>query len=406
MICGLLGQKLCHSYSPQIHRELSDYSYQLFEKEPDQVKDFLTSEDFHGLNVTIPYKKTVMQYCDYLTEQAQKLGAVNTIVRQTDGKLLGHNTDYYGFRSMAERTGIDFKGKKVLVLGSGGASNTVCYVMEELGAEVVVISRTGDNNYQNLEKHNACSAIINTTPVGMYPNNGDSIIDISVFQKLECVMDLIYNPLKTKLLSDAQDRGIITENGLWMLVAQAKESAQWFLSQQIDDSKIETVFRKLQRQTENIILIGMPGSGKSTVGKLLAEKLDRNFVDSDSVIEKKIGKPISEFLNKSNENIFRQIETDVLAQLGKQTGQVIATGGGCVTRPENLALLRQNGRIIWLRRDLSQLSTEGRPLSQISNLANMYAIRQPLYKRFADMISDNNSTAEETVLSILDEVQI
>lgn len=404
MICGLLGQKLGHSYSPQIHRELSDYSYLLFEKEPDQIEIFLKSADFQGLNVTIPYKKSVIPYCDQLSEQAQKIGAVNTIVKRPDGTLIGHNTDYYGFRSMSERTGIDFTGKKVLVLGSGGASNTVCCVMKELGANVVIISRTGDNNYQNLYLHNDCAAIVNTTPVGMYPNTDASPLDISIFPKLECIMDLIYNPLRTKLLSDAQSRGIVTENGLWMLVAQAKESTEWFIGKKISDEKIEEIYQKLKQQTENIVLIGMPGCGKSTIGRLLAEKLGRNFIDSDSVIEEKIGKPIGEFLNTDNEQEFRKIETEVLSDLGKKTGLVIATGGGCVTKPENLPLLRQNGKIIWIQRNISKLSTAGRPLSQQLKIEEMYQIRKPLYEKFSDFTFANSMTIEKTVQSILNEV--
>lgn len=404
MICGLLGQKLGHSYSPQIHRKLSDYSYLLFEKEPNEIENFLKTADFQGLNVTIPYKKSVIPYCDHLSDQAQKIGAVNTIVKRSDGTLIGHNTDYYGFRSMAERSGIDFTGKKVLVLGSGGASNTVCCVMKELSAKAIVISRTGENNYQNLNLHKDCAAIINTTPIGMYPQTGASPLDISVFPKLECVMDLIYNPLHTKLLSDAQSRGIVTENGLWMLVAQAKESAEWFIGQAISDNKIEEIYHQLKLQTENIVLIGMPGCGKSTIGRILAEKLGRNFIDSDSIIEEKIGKPISEFLNTDNEQEFRKIETAVLEELGKQTGLVIATGGGCVTITENLPLLRQNGKIIWIRRDISSLSLDGRPLSQKMNLTEMYRIRQPLYEFFSDFAVENSISIEDTVQTILNEV--
>ena len=406
MICGLLGQKLGHSYSPQIHQKLSDYSYQLFETEPEQIEKFLKSEEFQGINVTIPYKKTVIPYCDSLTNQARKIGAVNTIVRRPDGTLIGHNTDYFGFSSMAQRTGVNFAGKKVLVLGSGGASNTVCCVMKELGAKVVVISRTGENNYQNLHLHKDCAAIVNTTPVGMYPHTGASPLDISIFPKLECVMDLIYNPLRTKLLSDAQDRGIVTENGLWMLVAQAKESAEWFMSQTITDEKIEEIYRQMKTQKENVVLIGMPGSGKSTTGRLLAEKLGRKFIDSDSVIEKKIGKPIREFLRADNEQEFRKIETEVLSEVCSQSDLVIATGGGCVTIPENLPILRQNGNVIWIKRDISQLSTAGRPLSQQQKLSDMYRIRKPLYEKFSDFTVDNTLSIEETVQSILNEVYL
>lgn len=406
MICGLLGQKLGHSYSPQIHRELSNYSYQLFEKEPEQIEAFLRSGDFHGINVTIPYKKSVIPFCDTLTEQAQKLGAVNTIVRQKDGTLLGHNTDYFGFRSMAERTGIHFAGKKVLVLGSGGASNTVCCVMQELGAEMVVISRNGKNNYNNLHLHADCSAIVNATPVGMYPNTGVSPIDLSQFPKLDCVMDLIYNPGKTRLIMDAEERDIPAENGLWMLVAQAKESAELFSSHKIDNAEIQRIYDILKKQMENIILIGMPGSGKSTVGKLLAAKLGREFIDSDCCIKEYTGKTIPEIFSSQREAGFRAIETHILSELGKRSGLVISTGGGCVTKPENYSLLHQNGIIIWLQRDLDILPTNGRPLSQKNNLKDMYQIRKPMYEKFSDITVDNNCTPENTVESILSEVEL
>ena len=406
MICGLLGHKLGHSYSPQIHRELADYSYQLFEKEPDQIEAFLKSDNYHGINVTIPYKKSVIPFCDRLTEQAQKLGAVNTIVRQTDGSLLGHNTDYFGFRSLAEKNGIHFTGKKVLVLGSGGASNTVCCVMRELGAEVVVISRNGDNNYNNLNLHSDCSAIVNATPVGMYPNTGLSPIDISLFPNLECVMDLIYNPAKTKLILDAEERGIPAENGLWMLVAQAKESAELFLSQKICYARIQEIYNILKTQMENIILIGMPGCGKSTVGKLLAEKLGREFIDSDRCIEDHTGQTIPEIFSTIGEEGFRAIETHILSELGKRSGLVIATGGGCITRPENYPLLHQNGVVIWLQRDLDILPTHDRPLSQKSNLNEMYEARKPMYEKFADKIIDNNCAPDKTVVSIISEVEL
>ena len=406
MICGLLGHKLGHSYSPQIHRELADYSYQLFEKEPDQIEAFLKGDNYHGINVTIPYKKSVIPFCDRLTEQAQKLGAVNTIVRQTDGSLLGHNTDYFGFRSMAEKNGIHFTGKKVLVLGSGGASNTVCCVMRELGAEVVVISRNGDNNYNNLNLHSDCSAIVNATPVGMYPNTGLSPIDISRFPNLECVMDLIYNPAKTKLILDAEERGIPAENGLWMLVAQAKESAELFSSQKICNARIQEIYNILKTQMENIILIGMPGCGKSTVGKLLAEKLGREFIDSDRCIEDYTGQTIPEIFSTIGEEGFRAIETHILSELGKRSGFVIATGGGCITRPENYPLLHQNGVVIWLQRDLDILPTHDRPLSQKSNLNEMYEARKPMYEKFADKIIDNNCAPDKTVVSIISEVEL
>ena len=403
MKCGLLGRKLGHSYSPQIHAHLGSYSYDLFEKEPEEVEAFLKNGNFDAINVTIPYKKTVMPYCT-LTDTARYMGSVNTIVRQPDGSLTGHNTDYFGFSSMVCRSGLEVKGKKCLVLGSGGASVTAVAVLKELGANVVVISRSGENTYENLHLHSDASVICNCTPVGMYPNNGIAPLDLGLFPQLEGVLDMIYNPSWTKLLMDAADRGLVAENGLWMLVAQAKEAAEWFTGNPIDNQAIALIHRQLSRQMENIILIGMPGSGKSTVGKLLARKLDRPFVDADAEIEKSAGMTIPEIFAQSGEVGFRKIETQVLAELGKQSGLVIATGGGCVTREENYPLLHQNGTIIRLARDIEKLPTDGRPLSQICRLEEMLRIRDPLYARFADFTADNNSEAKncaEQILSIL-----
>ena len=406
MICGLLGEKLSHSYSPQIHKCLGDYRYDIFEKTPDQLKEFLQSFEFRGLNVTIPYKKTVIQYCQALSPEAQKIGAVNTLIKRNDGTLIGHNTDYFGFRSMALRLGISYEGKKALVLGSGGASNTVCTVMKELGAEVIVISRSGENNYENICKHQDCAVIINATPVGMYPKTGVSPVDISIFPKLEAVMDLIYNPANTKLLLDAKQRGIRAENGLWMLVAQAKESAEWFSGKKIDDRVIENIYHKLKNQMQNVILVGMPGCGKSTIGKLLAERLQKTFVDADTQIEDFAGCSISEIFRTQQEAGFRKIETQVLSHLGKRSSQVIATGGGCVTQPENLSLLRQNGIIVWIRREVSALPTEGRPLSQSNDLRKMYEIRKPMYASFADITVDNNTSIGDAVQNILSKLEV
>ena len=406
MICGLLGEKLSHSYSPQIHKFLGNYDYALFEKRPDQLDGFLQSNEFHGLNVTIPYKKAVIPYCRELSYEAQKIGAVNTLVRQKDGSLIGHNTDYFGFRSMALRLGISYKGKKVLVLGSGGASNTVQVVMAELGAEVIVVSRNGENNYQNLSRHTDCAVIVNATPVGMYPNTGISPVDMDIFPKLEAVMDLIYNPSNTKLLLDAQHRNIRTENGLWMLVAQAKQSAEWFLDRKIDDCIIAKIYDSLKKEMENIVLIGMPGCGKSTVGKILANMLHKSFVDADAQIEEYAGTDIPNIFLTQQESGFRKIETHILSELGKKSSQVIATGGGCVTIPENLPLLRQNGTIIWIKRDIVDLPTDGRPLSQNNDLQQMYEIRRPMYSRFADLTVCNNSTPEETAIKILSLLEV
>ena len=401
MNCGLLGRKLSHSYSPQIHACLAQYSYSLIEKEPEQLADFLNSGAFTGLNVTIPYKKDVLPYCAELSESARKLGAVNTIVRRADGLLIGHNSDYFGFSSMLLRSGLQVFGKKALVLGSGGASATAVAVLQEAGANVIVISRSGDNNYSNLHLHKDASLIVNATPVGMYPNVGQTPVDLKNFPHLEGVLDLIYNPARTKLLLDAEKRGIVAENGLRMLVAQAKESAEWFTGKTIPDSVIPQIHQKLRLQMENTILIGMPGCGKSTVGKLLAQRLGKFFVDADTAITQKAGIPIPEIFNRYGEAEFRRIETAVLEEIGASSGQVIATGGGCVTRPENYSALHQNGTIIWLQRSIDALPTEGRPLSQSNKLIDMYQIREPLYKAFSDIQADNNAHIETTVENII-----
>ena len=397
MDCGLLGRKLSHSYSPQIHSFLGDYSYKLLEVEPNKLQAFFEDFNYQGINVTIPYKKDVIPYCHQLSEVARKMGAVNTIVRRSDGTLIGHNTDYFGFLSMIKKTGLSPAGKKVLILGSGGASNTAKAVMDELGANTVVISRKGQNNYTNLHLHRDASVIVNATPVGMYPMNGESPVDLDQFPKLEGVLDMIYNPCRTKLIMEAQKRNLIAENGLWMLVAQAWESAQWFTGEEISYETIEAVHKHLSVQMQNIVLVGMPGCGKSTVGSLLAHATGRAFVDADLLIEKKAGCSIPEIFKNCGENAFRTLETQVLDLIGKESGLVIATGGGCVTRSENYPLLHQNGIIVWLQRDLDLLPSEGRPLSQTTNMQEMYRNRKPLYHRFADVTVNNANAPEQTV---------
>lgn len=399
MKCGLLGRKLAHSYSPMIHSYLGDYAYALFETEPEELEDFLRQGDFDGLNVTMPYKKAVINYLDALTPEAKKLGAVNTIVRR-DGRLLGHNTDHFGFQSLLECSGLSPAGKKCLVLGSGGASNVAVAVLEELGADVVIISRSGEDNYENLQRHADASILVNATPVGMYPAAGVSPVDLALFSKLDGVLDVVYNPARTQLLLDAERRGIPSMNGLYMLVAQAKEAAEWFTEKPLPDGEIDRVYRILKGQMENIILIGMPGCGKSTVGRLLAQRCGKRFVDTDEEIEKAAKKSIPAIFAEDGEAVFRAWESQVLAELGKQSGLVIATGGGCVTREENYPLLHQNGTIFWLQRDLDKLPTHGRPLSQSGSLEGMYAARAPLYARFADHIIDNNGSTEEAVATI------
>ena len=401
MKCGLLGRKLGHSYSPQIHAMLGDYSYALFEKEPEEIGDFLKNGDWTGMNVTVPYKKDVILCLDELSPRAKRLGAVNTIVRR-DGKLIGHNTDYFGFLTMVKSSGVDVSGKKALVLGSGGASNTAVAVLEELGANVFVISRTGEHNYGNLNLHADAALIVNATPVGMYPHVGVSPVDLNLFPRLEGVLDVVYNPARTQILLDAENRGIVAMNGLLMLVAQAKEAAEWFAGKPIDDSLIPEIHASLHLQMENIILIGMPGCGKTTLGMALAEKMGKKFVDADTALEARVGRKITDIIPNDGEAAFRAMETDTLAELGKQSGLVIATGGGCVTQGRNYPLLHQNGTIFWLTRDLNKLPTDGRPLSQVNKLADMYQIRKPMYEAFADCIIDNDGSLDSTISQIME----
>jgi shikimate dehydrogenase len=354
MRCGLLGEKLGHSYSPQIHAELAGYDYRLYEKAPDAVEDFVRNGDWHGLNVTIPYKKTVIPFCDELSETAAAIGSVNTLKRRKDGTIFGDNTDAFGFETLLTQTlKADISGWKALVLGTGGASVTVCAMLRKRGAQVVPISRSGKDNYTNLEWHRDAKLLVNTTPVGMYPKNGASLVDLGVFPKLEAVLDVVYNPARTALLLLAEKRGIPCAGGLTMLVAQAKRSAEIFLGHALPDGEIARITRQLARQMQNVILIGMPGSGKSTVGRLLAEKLGRPLLEADKELEKAAGMSIPVIFANEGEAGFRRRETRILSELGKQSGTVISTGGGCVTREENYPLLHQNGVIVWLRRGLN-----------------------------------------------------
>lgn len=402
MRCGLLGEHLGHSYSPRIHGSLGSYSYELFEVAPEALDAFLHSDRFDALNVTIPYKRTVLPYCAALSEKARKLGNVNTIVRRADGSLYGDNTDFDGFSWLLARNGGIQRGEKALVLGTGGASQTVQYVLREQGAQVVTLSRRGENTYDTLARHKDAVLVVNATPVGMYPNNDAGLIDLGLLPNCRCVLDLIYNPARTRLLLDAEVRGIRCEGGLPMLVAQAKCAAERFTGETLPDSRCEKILRKLRREMQNIILIGMPACGKSTVGRLLADKLSRPFFDADAEIMQRLGCDIPTFFAREGEAAFRRIEAEVLAELGKRSGCVIATGGGCVTREENYDSLHQNGVMIWLQRPLAELSAEGRPVSQSTDIRELYARRRPLYERFADYSVENTESPDETVKRIME----
>ena len=400
--CGLLGEHLGHSFSPQIHRELADYSYELFEMPVDHVPAFLKSDRFDAMNVTIPYKKTVMPYLEEITDEARRIGSVNTITHLPSGGLRGDNTDYFGFSYMIDKSQIRIEGKKVLVLGSGGASETARTVCADRGARaVIVISRSGKDNYTNLYKHSDAEVIVNTTPVGMYPKNGAAAVELSDFPALEGVLDMIYNPAKTKLLLDAERLGIPHINGLCMLVAQAKRACEIFLDTKIPDSEIDRITATIAAETGNLILIGMPGCGKTTIGELLAEKLGREVIDTDAMIVNKAGMSIPEIFAKFGESYFRALEHACVCEAGKLSGKIIATGGGVVTREENYAPLHQNGKIFFIHRKIDELPTDGRPISQTTDLYELYSHRLPLYRNFCDKEVGNDRPIEQTVCEII-----
>ena len=403
---GLLGERLGHSYSPAIHAALADYDYRLYEVPREELDAFLTRREFDGLNVTIPYKKAVIPYCAALSPIAAELGSVNVLLRRLDGTLLGDNTDAYGFAGLVRRSGIDPAGKKALVLGSGGASATVCAVLRQLGAaDVTVISRSGPDNYENLDRHADAELIVNATPVGMFPGNGASPVDLERFPRCAGVLDVVYNPARTALLLQAEARGIPCAGGLYMLAAQGKRAAELFLDKAIDDAETDRVCAMLSREMENIILIGMPGCGKTTVAAALGEALHRPVLDSDEAVERAAGRSIPEIFAEGGEAAFRALETAALAELGKRSGVILATGGGCVTRRENYPLLHQNGRIFWLRRDIEKLPTAGRPISQSRDLADLSREREALYRAFADRSIDNNGAVESTAAQILEAIE-
>ena len=402
---GLIGEKLGHSFSKEIHERLG-YDYELCEIAPEELDGFMKARNFVGINVTMPYKAAVIPYLDEIDDVASEIGAVNTIINR-DGKLYGYNTDYYGMEKLFDHAEVDPYEKKVAVLGSGGTSKTAMAVLKSLGAsEIICVSRSGEVSYDELYKsHSDVEIIVNTTPVGMYPHNGVSPINLEDFPLLEGVLDLIYNPERTKLLMDAQQRGLITENGLFMLVFQAQEASCYIANNVVSTAKADEVYHFLQKKMENIILIGMPGCGKSTIGQLLAKQCGKQFVDADSRIAEAAGKSIPKIFAEDGEDVFRAWETKVLEELGKQSGLVIATGGGCVTQERNYPLLHQNGRIIWIQRDLKKLPKQGRPLSLAGSVEEMYAVREHLYRHYADIIIENNDAVENTIKTIMEKLQ-
>lgn len=401
---GLLGEKLPHSFSPQIHKALGNGDYKLFEISPESLEHFLQERSFKGINVTIPYKKAVIPYLDEISLEAEKIGAVNTIVVR-NGRLCGYNTDYFGFKYMIEKSGITIEGKKALVLGNGGASATVQAVLRDMGAkDVLVVSRIGEINYSNIYGENDAEIIVNTTPVGMYPDNMSTPVEISRFPKLCGVLDVVYNPLKTRLVMEAEKKGVSAIAGLSMLVAQAKKAHEIFFDTVVDDEICNQIEKSIRLQMGNIVLIGMAGSGKSTVGKKLAELLCKDFIDTDEMIVNAENKPIPQIFEEDGERYFRTCENVAVNLAGREKNSVIATGGGVITRIENYMPLEQNGIIVFINRDYDKLPTNGRPLSQFHGVKELNEKRLPLYRQFADIEIDGNGTVEETAKKIVKEI--
>jgi len=412
---ALIGRSLRHSYSPQIHAALTDkYSYELLEILPEDVEDVLRDEQYAGFNVTIPYKVDALMYCDELSEVAQVIGSVNTVVRRPDGTLYGDNTDAAGFAAMLASSGLKVRGEKVIILGSGGSSRAVRYVLEQAGVrETVLVSRNGRNaldvtkpinnpprhsaNYKGLDRHSDAVMIVNTTPVGMFPHTGFAPVNLKKtffdagVSNIKGVLDLIYNPSRTRLLIEAAQLGLTAVGGLIMLVEQARAAAEQFA----DAPLTAEVLPLIQQTRENIILVGMPGVGKSSIGQSLARQLNRRFVDTDYLIKKDTGKEITDLFAEEGEVAFRRRESEMTASVGKQSGLVVATGGGVVTRPHNYNHLHQNGTIFWLQRPIEKLETKNRPLSQ-GDLQALYNAREPLYTQFADHVVIGSARVRDT----------
>lgn len=403
---GCIGKKLTHSFSREIHAQLADYAYDLIELSEEEIPPFFEKKDFAAINVTIPYKQTVIPYLDEVSPVAQRIGAVNTIVNR-DGRLYGYNTDYYGMKALIEKAGIEMTGKKVLILGTGGTSKTANVVAADMGAaEILTVSRRKSEDHITYEEavsgHADAQVIINTTPSGMYPDCGAKPIDVFAFDALEGVIDAVYNPLSTNLILDARKKGAKAEGGLYMLVMQAVVAAEKFLDVKIEKEKADGVFARVLAAKENIVLTGMPGSGKSTVGKLMNLE-GFEFIDTDAEIEKRCGCTIAELIRSRGEKAFRDLESEVIRDVSFVSCRIISTGGGAVLREENIRCLKRSGKIYFINAGLHRLrATSDRPLSDTDEkLAALYAQRLGIYRATADVVVPDMAAPEDEAAYIL-----
>ena len=399
---GLIGRNINYSFSKEIHAAFADYDYSIINLEPEEVSGFFAKKEYSGYNVTIPYKRDAAALCDELSPQAKAIGSVNTVVLRKDGTLFGDNTDYYGFLNMAEKAGVDFNGKKVLVFGNGATSATICAAVKDKGGNITVISRNGKTTYADLPQHKDAQILINATPVGTFPETENQITSIDQFEQAEAVLDVVYTPLKSRFVQQGLEHGLKASGGLPMLVGQAKKAAELFSGKEISKEDEERVYHKILRQKQNLILIGMPGAGKTSLGKAAAEKLGRQFFDIDSEIEKRERMTIPEIFTKFGESHFRAIETEVIAEITKTSGAVIATGGGAVMNRRNRLNIRQNGFCVLIRRDLSKLPLDGRPVSKAKGTKALEKERMPVYKELADAEIMNNGTFDQALAGILE----
>ena len=403
---GLIGEKLGHSFSADIHGMLGDYGYQLKEISPDKVGEFMQNPSFKGINVTIPYKQTVIPFLSEMDEGAKTIGAVNTVVNK-NGKLYGYNTDFYGMLSLLKRIGAEPKEKKTLILGTGGTSKTAVAVVKAMGGtDVYRVSRGGAEGAltydEAMKLHSDADIIINTTPAGMYPKVEACPIDIDAFPRLSAVADAVYNPLRSRLVLAAQEKGIAAEGGLYMLVAQAVRASELFLDVKYDAETVNKVYQKIRSQKENIVLVGMPSCGKTTIGAILAAELGRQCIDTDKMIETTANMSIPQIFATEGEKAFRDKEYAEIVRASLNSGVIIATGGGAVLRTENIKALKQNGRVYFIDRPLQQLMpTDDRPLAgSIEAITARYNERYGIYTSVADVRVDNSTTANAAAAQI------